>query len=485
MIQEPRPLYIDGQLIRGDEVVKVTNPATGELAGAIVSATAEQVRQALAAAESAFPAWSTASGDERASWMERLRDAIAARQEWLTELIHCEMGKPWSSAQEDFSMLLDSLEFYAAEARALSESTIKDVQGTHRHEIVREPLGVVGAFLAWNFPLLNLAYKIGPAMAAGCPIIVKPSAKTPLSAYAVGAICHEIGLPAGVVNIVGGDDAMIGDLISASPIPAMLTLIGSTATGQHVIRTGATSIKRYSMELGGNAPVLVFSDADLDLAADVITALKFGNSGQICVAPNRVFAEAAVAEALSQKIVERATAVRVGFGRDEAIDMGPLIDARARVRIEALVADAMAEGAQLLAGGRAPEGLSGDAFYAPTVLGRVTASMRIAREEVFGPVVNLMVTPDGEEAMLRAANDTDAGLTAYVFTADAERARRCARALRFGEVQVNGVKYAINLPHGGFKQSGVGVDCSHFALDDYFAIKRISTALAAHEGAAA
>lgn len=477
MTGETFPLYIAGRLVGADTAVDVVNPATDQIVGRIAAASPEAVDAALDAAAAAFPRWSALSGAERAEWMDRLRAAIAAKEDWLRTLVHLEMGKPWAAAGEDFSMLLDSLDYYAGLARGFDSALIEDREGTHHHEITREPVGVVGAFLAWNFPLLNLAYKLGPALASGCPIVIKPSAKTPLSAYAVGQICHEIGLPAGAVNIVGGDDAMIGDRISSSPIPAMLTLIGSTATGAHVMRTGATSIKRYSMELGGNAPVLVFADADLDLAADVIAALKFGNSGQICVAPNRVFAEDAVRDALAQKIVERAQAVIVGFDRNAAIGMGPLIDRGARARIEGLIADATAAGAEILTGGAAPEASPSDAFLAPTVLRHVSGDMRIAREEVFGPVVNLMEPPGGEDEMLAAANDTDAGLTAYVFTADPARARRCARALRFGEVQINGVKYAINLPHGGLKQSGIGVDCSHLALDDYFAVKRISTAV--------
>ncbi|MCK0129291.1 aldehyde dehydrogenase family protein [Erythrobacter sp. F6033] len=471
------PQYIAGELVSHDATIDVINPADNTVSGAIVASTRADVDRALEAAQAAFPGWSQLSGAERADWMDRLRVAVVAEREVLTNLVHIEMGKPWAGAVEDFEMLVSSLEYYAGLARELDSSTLEDPHGTHTHRIVREPLGVVGAFLAWNFPLLNLAYKIGPAMASGCPIVIKPSAKTPLSTYEVGRICHEIGLPAGVVNVVGGDDAAIGDQISASPIPAILTLIGSTETGKHVIRTGATSIKRYSMELGGNAPALVFADADLDLAADTIAALKFGNSGQICVTPNRVYAEPEIAEELASKIVERANAVKVGFDRDAEIGMGPLIDAGARTRIEGLVSDAALQGAEVLAGNCIPENVASDAFFAPTVLGSVGQDMRVAREEVFGPVVNLMEPVAGEAAMIAAANDTDAALTAYVFTKDAAKAQRCADALRFGEVQVNGVKYSIELPHGGFKQSGVGVDCSHFALDDYFAIKRISTAI--------
>lgn len=478
MSQGVFPNYIGGELVGSDDLVDVINPATGELAGQIANVSADQIDAALAAADKAFPTWSTTPLSERADWMDKLRAAIAENRESLTNLVHLEMGKPWAAATEDYEMLLHSLEFYAKQARELESEELADPDGTHTHEIVREPIGVVGAFLAWNFPLLNLAYKIGPSLASGCPIIVKPSAKTPLSALRVGQICHEIGLPAGVINIVAGSDYAMSDRIAASPIPAMLTLIGSTPVGQHIIKTGATSIKRYSMELGGNAPVLVFEDADLELAADVITALKFGNTGQICVAPNRVFAVDAVAKELEAKILERAANVEVGFGRESNATMGPLIDVRSRERMNKLVDSATSAGASLLLGGDVPAGKEGGAFFQPTVLSGVKNDMEIAQDEIFGPIVSLMEPLPDEDALIAAANDTEAGLTSYVFTKDMERARRCAAKLRFGEVQINGVKYAINLPHGGMKQSGIGVDCSHFALDDYFAIKRISTAIA-------
>jgi len=408
--------------------------------------------------------------------MLKLREAVIAHEQHLRECVHLEMAKPWAATQDDFDMLVSSLQFYAEEISRAKPEALGDREGTHTHRLMREPIGVAAAFLAWNFPLLNLAYKLGPAMAAGCPIVIKPSMKTPLSAYAVGELCAEIGLPAGVVNIVCGNDHEIGDAISASTIPALLTLIGSTRTGVHLMRNGATSIKRYSMELGGNAPVLVFADADLDLAADTVCALKFANSGQICVTPNRVFVEAAVADAFACKVVERAQAVRVGFDKTSAIDMGPVIDGSAWERIDGLVKDAMQNGAQLLTGGRRPEGFETGHFYAPTVLSGVDASMKIYREEIFGPVVSLMSFTD-EASVLEDANDTEAGLSAYVFSSDLARAERCAAKLRFGEIQINGVKYGIDLPHCGLKQSGIGVDCSYLALDDYLSPKRVSRAL--------
>ena len=345
--------------------------------------------------------------------------------------------------------------------------------------MVHEPAGVALAFLAWNFPLLNLAFKIGPAMAAGCPIIIRPSGETPVSAYAVGMLCERIGLPDGVVQILCTDGHEVTDALTASTIPRVVTLIGSAATGQHIIRTGATSIKRYSMELGGNAPVLVFEDADLDLAADIVCAVKFSNAGQICVSPNRVFVADAVHEVFLDKLCERAKSAEVGFDRSRDITTGPVIDGNAWDRIKTLVDGAVADGATLLAGGGRPPGMDKGHYFAPTVLDGVTDGMDVYRQEIFGPVIGVINFVD-ESNLLEMANDCDdGGLTAYVFTRDLTRAESWASRLRYGEIQVNGVKYDIDLPHGGIGQSGVGHDCSPLALHDYLVLKRVTRALEA------
>ncbi len=471
-----KKLYIDGQLIDGSETFDVVSPASGEIVGTIAGAGEVEVQAALISAENALATWGSCSVEERIEWMQRLRTAVIANEDHLRECIHLEMGKTWAGTQEDYDSLVNSLEYYAQEIGRFAPEALPDREGTHNHTISYEPAGVAVALLAWNFPLLNLAFKIGPAMAAGCPIIIKPSLSSPLSAYAVGELCAEIGLPKGVVNIVCGNSGYLGNALASSKIPALLTLIGSTETGRHIIEKGATSIKRYSMELGGNAPVLVFADADLDLAADIVCAVKFGNTGQICVTPNRVFVEDSVADEFRQRVVARATKTKIGHDRHEDIDMGPLIDHRAWERVDGLVKSAVADGAEILAGGKRPEGLSSGHYYEPTVVAGVTPEMKIYKEEIFGPVVSLIQFSD-EDAVIKLANDTDAGLTAYVFTKDPDKANRCAKRLRFGEIQINGVKYAIYLPHVGMKQSGVGCDCSYFALHDYLVPKRITSAI--------
>ena len=460
----------------GDPNFDVVSPATERPVARVAFGDADDARRALAAATDAFSGWAATPAAERADWMRRLRAAIVAREEHLRLCVHLETGKPWSATAEDFQSLIDSLAFYGEAVKRFAPQNMPDKDGSHEHTLEWIPVGVAVAFLAWNFPLLNLAFKIGPAMAAGCPLVVKPSFKSPLSACAVGEICAEIGLPAGVFNVVCGADEIVGDALSSSTAPALLTLIGSARTGRRIMEKGATSIKRFSMELGGNAPVLVFADANLETAADIVSALKFNNSGQICVTPNRVLAHADIADALAAKIVDKAKKRRLGFDREADIDMGPLIDRAAWERVDGLVKDAVADGARLLCGGARPAQFSRGHYYEPTVLDGVAPQMRISREEIFGPVVALTRFESEEEA-LALANDTEAGLTAYLFTRDDARQRRLAASLRFGEIQINGVKYGIDLPHGGIKQSGVGVDCSYLALHDYLAPKRVSRAL--------
>ncbi|WJS05628.1 aldehyde dehydrogenase family protein [Roseibium aggregatum] len=472
-----KKMYIGGELVDGVAVLDVVNPATEDVVGKVAAAGLPDVEKALAAADAAKTSWARTSIAERQDWMRALRNEVIANEEYLRTCIHDEMGKPWAGTQEDFDLLERSLHFYAEEIARVRDEILPDRQGTHTHRLEYEPAGVAVAYLAWNFPLLNLAYKLGPAMAAGCPIIIRPSAATPMSAYAVGELCHKIGLPDGVVNILTTDGYGPSDALAASTIPSLITLIGSTATGRHLMRVASTSIKKMSMELGGNAPVLVYSDADLDLAADIVTAVKFNNAGQICVTPNRVFVERAVLEKFTKMVVSRAEATPVGFDRNKPIVTGPLIDGRAWKRVKGLIDQAVGAGADLLTGGDRPSQFNRGHYLAPTVLGNVTPEMDIYRNEIFGPVVSLIPFDDRDDLIDRANDGDDGGLASYIFTRDLALAEDVASRLRYGEIQINGVKYDIDLPHGGIGQSGIGHDCSHLALNDYLILKRISRAV--------
>ncbi|MBT8152692.1 NAD-dependent succinate-semialdehyde dehydrogenase [Epibacterium ulvae] len=472
-----KKMYIGGDLVDGQACLDVVNPATEECVATVAAAGLDDVEKALNAARDAAESWAATSVAERQSWLLKLRDAVIENEEMLRGLIHQEMGKPWGGTQEDFDLLERALKFYAEEIARVHDEILRDLEGTHDHRIVHEPVGVAVAYLAWNFPLLNLAYKIAPAMAAGCPIIIRPSATTPVSAYAVGELCHKIGLPAGVVNVLTTDGYAPSDALAASTIPDLITLIGSTNTGKHLMKVGATSIKKMSMELGGNAPVLVYKDADLDLAADIVTTVKYNNAGQICVAPNRIFVEREVYEVFRDKVVARAEATKVGFDKDADILTGPMIDGRAWTRVKGLIDGAVEKGAVLRAGGDRPEGLQKGHFLAPTVLDGVTPEMQIYQDEIFGPVVSLIPFDDRDDVLERANDGGEGGLASYIFTADLALAERVAKRLRYGEVQINGVKYGIYLPHGGIGQSGIGHDCSRLALNDYLVVKRISRGL--------
>jgi succinate-semialdehyde dehydrogenase/glutarate-semialdehyde dehydrogenase len=376
---------------------------------------------------------------------------------------------------EDYETVVNALEWYAQEMRHARDVILTDVEETHRHQVISQPLGVAVAFLAWNFPLLNVGFKLGPALAAGCSIILRPSSSSPLSAYVLAEICRDVEFPAGVVNILCGPADPVAKTLSSSPIPRLVTMIGSSETGRRLIAESATTVKRMSMELGGNAPVLVFPDADVEAAARDVAALKYGNCGQICVSPNRIFVHRDLMPRFEELLRTQASRIKVGFGRENQPSMGPLIDAQARQRVQSLVDDAVAQGAELVCGSETPA--SGKGFFYPaTILRKVRPEMRVAREEVFGPVASLIEFED-EDAVVREANNTEYGLVAYLYTRDLARSQRIAERLEAGEVQINGFKYSIYLPHGGVKESGIGKDCSYLALDDYLVKKRITVAV--------
>lgn len=471
-----KKLYIDGKLVDASSGEKkdVICPGTEEVVGQVAWSGRSDAEKALVAAQKGFLEWRRFSISERTDWMRNLRKAVLQKENELRSAIMFEMGKTYDATEEDFEAVVNALEWYPQEMQHRREEIIPDVQGTHHHFIVSEPAGVVIAFLAWNFPLLNFGFKVGPALAAGCSIIIKPSASSPLSAYIIGEICNDIGLPAGIINILTGPNSEVSDTLSASPIPRVATIIGSSGTGRKLLASCSTSIKRVSMELGGNAPMLIFPDGVLETATDIINAIKFGgNSGQVCVAPDRIFVHKDVYKDFIDLLVQKASKAKLTFGRENNPTMAPLVNSNSCERMQKLVDDAIAKGANLVYGGKRPEKPDKGYFFEPTILIDCTPEMKVYREEIFGPIVPV-IQFENENEVLRLANDTEYGLASYLFTKDINRVSRISTALEFGEVQVNGVKYSIYLPHGGIKESGMGHDCSHLALDDYLIKKRIS-----------
>lgn len=470
-------LYRDGQLsdaLNGG-TFDVICPADEQPVATIAWADREDVEVVLEAAQNGFEYWSGLPAGERVAWMLKLRDKILENSDLLRESIMYEMGKVWEGTEEDLKSITDSLQYYAEEIKKRSTVPIEDKEGSHEHHLLSQPLGVVVAFLAYNFPLLNLGFKLGPALAAGCSIIIKPSEFSPLSAYLIGEICEEISFPRGVINILCGDVQEVGVPLCESKIPRLITMIGSTETAQKLIEQSTkTSIKRFSMECGGNAPFIVFDDADLEAAVRLGTALKVGNTGQICVAPNRFFVHRSVINAFTAGMVERFEKVSIGFGRENHPDMGPLANRQSVDKIDRIVREAIRQGGEVKTGGKIPE--QAGYYYPPTVIRLEDPYAAILQQEVFGPVA--MIVPfSSREEVLELANDTDAGLASYVFSTDEATLKFFEVGLEFGEIQLNGVKYDIYLPHGGIKNSGIGVDCSTYALDDYLIRKRVSRAL--------
>ena len=472
-----KKLYIDGQLRDAStgESFDVICPADETAIANIAWASKKDTELALTSAQKGFEYWSKLPVEERLQWIDKLRDKLLENSDLLRESIMYEMGKVWEGTEEDLTSITNSLKYYSEEIKKRDDIPLEDKEGTHTHRIVSQPLGVVVAFLAYNFPLLNLGFKLGPALAAGCSIIIKPSEFSPLSAYIIGEICEEIGFPKGVVTVLCGDLPNVGIPLCESKTPKLITMIGSTETAQKLIQQSSrTSIKRYSMECGGNAPFIVFDDADLELAITHGAALKIGNSGQICVAPNRFFIHESVIDAFTEGIVEKFKNARVGFGRENKPDMGPLTNQRSVIKVHNIVKEAINQGGELIYGG-APIDQPGY-YFQPTAIRLNNKNAEILQHEIFGPVA-IIVPFSTKEEVIELANNTDAGLASYVYSKDEEKLAFFTEKLEFGEVHLNGLKFDIYLPHGGIKNSGIGVDCSTYALDDYLIRKRVTVAL--------
>ncbi|WP_109831746.1 aldehyde dehydrogenase family protein [Reichenbachiella versicolor] len=471
-----KKLYIDGQLVDASngEKFEVVCPADEQACATIAWASAEDTERALKSAQMGFESWSKFPLEERLDWIAKLRNKILANSDLLREAIMHEMGKTWESSEEDLTSITDSLQFYSEEIKTRDDIEIEDRAGTHTHYLKHQPLGVSVAFLAYNFPLLNLGFKLGPALAAGCSVILKPSEFSPLSAYMIGEMCAEIGFPSGVVTVMAGDRNNVGIPLCESTIPKLVTMIGSTETAQKLIEQSTkSSIKRFSMECGGNAPFVVFPDANMEDAVEIGAGLKMGNSGQICVAPNRYFVHESVIDDFITGIKEKFESAKIGFGRENGPDMGPLANKASVTKVHGIVQEAVTQGGVVLSGGEEVEGPG--FYYKPTVIRLDNNRAEILKKEIFGPVAIITPFTTKEEA-LEVANNTDAGLASYVFSQSQDTLNYFVDNLEFGEVLTNGVRFDINLPHGGIKNSGLGVDCSTYALDDYLIKKRVTVA---------
>ncbi len=469
-------MYIDGDLKSSiDKITKdIYSPLNGEKIASLSWGNNKDSKIALESASNGFKSWSKLPLSKRKEWMLKLRKQILENENLLRKAISYEMGKPYAATGEDIESITNSLEYYAEIIDDFIRPTeIAENDDTHNHQLIFKPIGVVVAYLAWNFPLLNAGFKIGPALATGCSIILKPSELSPVSLYIIGDLLKQINFPKGVINIVCGEPEEVATTLSKSTIPSLITMIGSTETAKKVISDSSTSIKKYSMELGGNAPFIVFEDADIEVAINIGSAIKFGNCGQICVAANRFFVHENIHKKFVDGLIKKARELKIGYNKNLDFEIGPLISKSSRERVNDLIKSTIDNGGKLEFGGEIP--LMNGNWFEPTIITNVNESMSIFHIEIFGPVASI-IKFNNEDEVLKMANNTDYGLASYLFTSNKKRIDKFVDELDFGEIHVNGIKYDIYLPHGGIKQSGVGHDCSELALEDYLIKKRISIA---------
>jgi succinate-semialdehyde dehydrogenase len=463
--------YVNGKWIDGDQGdrIAVADPATGAVIGSVPLLGKKETCGAIEAAHRAWPAWRRMTAKERARLLRRWHDLLVAHHRDLAVIMTMEQGKPLADAQEEILHGAGYIEWYAEEGKRVYGETIPMGQMEKRIIVLKEPMGVCAAITPWNFPSAMIARKAAPALAAGCPVVVKPASRTPLSALALAALADEAGFPPGVFNVVTGSASAIGAEMTANPLVRKLSFTGSTAVGKLLMRDCAATVKRVSLELGGHAPFIVFDDADLDAAVRGAVEAKYRNSGQTCVCANRFLIHERVYERFTAGLVEAVRALKVGNGFEAGIQQGPLIDLDAIHKVEEQIADAVAKGAHIACGGRR----LGDTgfFFEPTVLLGGTTSMQIARDETFGPVAPLFVFRDDNEA-IALANDTPYGLAAYFYSRDIGRIWRTAEALEYGMVGVNtGRMSSEAAPFGGVKESGIGREGSKYGIEEYLELK--------------
>lgn len=461
--------YINGMWHSNKERVAVSNPANGKIVSYVSNATFEEAELAIKSAKKSFTSWSKTSAAQRSVLMRRWFELMLEHQSDLARILTLEQGKPLAEAKGEIAYGASFVEWFAEEAKRVYGDTIPAPSQDKRIVVIKQPIGVVAAITPWNFPNAMIARKAAAAMAAGCTFVVRPAIETPLSALAMAELAERAGIPAGVFNVVVGDDAAgIGRTLTEHPDVAKFTFTGSTPVGKLLIRQCASGVKRVSMELGGNAPFIVFDDADVEAAVKGAIASKYRNAGQTCVCTNRIFVQQGIKDRFCQLFVQEVGKLVVGNGLNEAVDIGPLISPKALDSVHMLVQDAQSKGAKVLLGG---DPLESSSFYPPTIVSEVTSDMNIASTEIFGPV-SPIISFESEQDVISMANDTEYGLAAYFYTRDIGRIWRVAEGLEYGMVGINeGIISNAAAPFGGMKQSGNGREGSKYGLEDYLEIK--------------
>ncbi|SDL39736.1 succinate semialdehyde dehydrogenase [Franzmannia pantelleriensis] len=464
--------YIGGEWRHADRRFTVTNPANGEVLAEVPDLDADAARDAVAAAEAAWPAWRKTPAKQRSALLRAWFEAIMAHQEDLARLMTLEQGKPLAESRGEVAYGAAFIEFYAEEAKRMAGETLPSHGADKRLLVMREPIGVVAAITPWNFPLAMITRKCAPALAAGCPVVIKPAEATPLTALALARLAEQVGFPAGLLNVVTASrPAAIGEVLTTDPRVRKVSFTGSTPVGKKLLAQCAGTVKKASMELGGNAPFIVFDDADLDAAVEGAIASKFRNAGQTCVCTNRFLVQDGVYDAFLEKLAARVAELQVGNGLDEGVVQGPLINAAAVDKVQTHIHDALEKGGRLICGGE-PHALGGT-FFQPTVVADVTDAMRVAREETFGPLAPVFRF-DTDEQAIAMANATEFGLAAYFYARDYRRIWHVMEGLEYGMVAVNEGLLSTELaPFGGVKESGLGREGSHHGLDDFTELKYV------------
>ena len=465
--------FINGEWVQADSgaMIDVVNPASGERIGGVPKSGKSETRRAIEAAEDAFHAWKKTSALHRSQMLRKLHDAIMDNQDELAELLTMEQGKPLAEAKGEVGMSAAYVLWYAEEGRRVYGDVVPSPWADRRILVTKEATGVIGAITPWNFPSSMLARKIGPALAAGCTAVVKPASQTPYSGIAWGVLAEQVGFPRGVLNVVTGSASEIGQEICENPLIKKITFTGSTDVGKILLKQAASTVKKVSMELGGNAPFLIFDDADIDRAVEGSIAAKYRNSGQTCVCTNRFFVQDGIYDAFVEKLAAATRKLKVGPGLEEGVNQGPLIDMNAVEKVEDFIADAESKGGKILAGGKRHE--LGGTFFSPTVIAEATTGMKFMKEEIFGPVAPVYRFKTEDEA-IAMANDTEFGLACYFYTQDMGRAFRVMEGLKYGLIGINeGIITTVEAPFGGLKESGLGKEGGHQGIEDYLDTKYV------------